>query len=61
MRITFPKRKIAQYDLKGNLIKVWNDFDEIYIELGFFASNIRNCIKGDISKAYGYRWMYKFE
>ena len=54
-------QKIVQYDLKGNLIKEWNDFDDIYIEFGFLASNIRNCIKGVLSKAYGYRWEYKYE
>lgn len=53
-------RKILQYDLQGNLIKEWDSYFDIYLELGFFESNIRNCIRGVFTKAYGYKWDYKY-
>lgn len=53
-------RKIAQYDLQGHLIKEWDNYSDIYFEKGFFESNIRNCIRGVLAKAYGYKWQYNY-
>lgn len=54
-------RKIVQRDLDGNLLRERDDFDDIYFELGFRASYIRKCIKGVLTKAYGYKWEYKYD
>lgn len=54
------KRKIAQYDLEGNLIKVWDSFSDIYLEKGFYESNIRNSIRGVLVSAYGYKWDFEY-
>ena len=55
--------KINQYNLDGELIRVWGSFHEIEEELGYFASSIRRCCKGKSkkNKAYDYRWKYADE
>ena len=36
----YLKKKIAQYDLDGNLIQIWNSQEEIEKTLGFAQSGI---------------------
>lgn len=55
-----PYKRIAQYDLKGHLIKEWDSFLDIYLENGFYESNIRNSIRGVSVSAYGYKWEFKY-
>ncbi len=51
-------RRVAQYDLKGNLLKIWRGMREIWEELGYVRPNIINCCNGKTPKAYGYIWKY---
>lgn len=51
-------RCVAQYDLAGNLLKIWRGMREIMEELGYMRPSITNCCNGKIPKAYGYIWKY---
>ena len=51
-------KKVGQYDLQGNLIKVWNSFMDIQRELGFSNSSINSCCKGRRKTAGGFIWRY---
>ena len=52
------KKKIKQYDLKGNFLKEWNSVSEIKKELNYETTNICSCCKGKRKTAYGYKWKY---
>ena len=52
------KRKIVQYDLKGNVVREWNGYSDIEIEMGFNRGAIYQCCHGKIKQAYGYRWSF---
>lgn len=49
------KKKIEQYNLKGEFIKTWNDITEI---IGFNKNNVRECCKGNVKTAGGFIWKY---
>ena len=51
-------KKIIQYDLDNNLIKVWNSQKEIIDTLGYTQSVISYCCRGKTKSAYGYKWKY---
>ena len=51
-------RKVGQYDLDNNLIKVWDCFLDIENELGFYKQNIWKCCNGWRNKAHGFIWKY---
>lgn len=51
-------RKIAQYSLQGELIKIWDCMHDIGRELNVCISNIPKCCKGERKKAYGFIWKY---
>lgn len=55
-----PKR-VSQYDLNMNLIKVWNSGYEIYKELGYKNSQISSCCNGKKRTAYGFIWRFTDE
>lgn len=51
-------KKVKQYDLKGNLIKIWDCTMDIQRQLGFKNCNISlNCL-GKRRTAYGFKWRY---
>lgn len=52
------KRKVAQYDLQENLIKIWDSARDIQNETGYCESNINKCCNNHIKKSYGYIWKY---
>ena len=52
------KRKVAQYDQEGKLIKIWDSARDIQNETGYHESNINKCCNNYIKKAYGYIWKY---
>lgn len=52
-------KKIYQYDLNGNFLKIWYGGAEIERVLGFSAPNIRLGIKRNLTP-YGYFWSYKY-
>lgn len=50
-------KKVCQYDLDGNLIKVWPSTRAPEYELGFSHQNIIKAIKNN-SIRYGFKWKY---
>lgn len=54
------EKKVYQYDLQGNLIKVWDSVRAINRELGYRTPNISACClnKKYRKQAYGYKWSY---
>lgn len=57
LRNDYIDSKIAQYDLKGNLIKVWDSTKEIR-SAGFEISNILKACRGTISSSKGSLWRF---
>lgn len=51
-------RKVAQYDLEGNLLKVWKSQKEAERQLGISQPNIYKVCAGKREKAGGYKWKY---
>ena len=51
--ITSP-RKIGQYDLNGNLVKIYNTLRECRKEFG----NVGKVLKGQANQAKGYTFKY---
>jgi hypothetical protein len=51
-------KPIAQYDLSGNLIKIWKSAAEIERTLGYPGSNIAACCRGKYQQSHGYIWRY---
>lgn len=48
---------IAQYDLDGNLIKIWDNRIIASIELGLKKDHIRECLRGRRKHYAGYKWV----
>ena len=51
-------RKVAQYDLDGNFIKVWDYIMQVEKELGIPHPNISKCCRGKYNTAGGFVWKY---
>lgn len=51
-------KQVAQYDLDGNLIKIWPSMVEIQRQLGYFSTAISACCRGVRPTAYGFIWKY---
>lgn len=53
-------KQVGQFDLNGNLIKVWKSVSEIEKQLEFDQGLISRCCLGNKSyyTAYGYIWRY---
>lgn len=51
-------RQIAQYNLQGELIKVWECLHDIGRELNIAISNIHKCCNGNRKTAGGFIWKY---
>lgn len=51
-------KTIYQYDLDGNLIKVWDSINVIENETNYKRKTIYACANGQNSTAYGYIWKY---
>lgn len=54
-------RKVAQYDLKDNLIKIWGCITQAANELGIHRTAISNCCNDKAKTAGGYHWEYTDE
>ena len=50
-------KKIAQYDLDGNLLKIWPSTRSIEYELGYGHRNIIIACKNNLVR-YGFKWKY---
>lgn len=53
------RKRIVQYDKKGNLIKIFNTPSEITNELSFDYSGIYKVCHGNGNYAYGYVWRFE--
>ena len=56
-KVNFRNRRIAQYSLSGELIRIWDKQADIG-RAGFEHSNISLCCSGKLTKSQGYRWEY---
>lgn len=52
-------KRVVQYSVDGEQVRVWDSMSEIERELGFRRSNISNCCTGKYKTAYGFKWAYK--
>ena len=50
--------KVAQFDLKGNLIKIHESMGKAAREVGINSGGIHYCCKGRSKTAGGYKWKY---
>lgn len=54
-----PKAKmVAQYDLNGNLIKIWDYIRQASKELNIKENNISQCLNGKQKTSGGFIWKY---
>lgn len=51
-----PYKRILQYDLAGNLIKIWDNSIAVKKELGW---NVKHCCEGTARTSRGYQWRYE--
>ncbi len=51
-------KKLYQYDLDGNLIRVWDYMSEASKTLGIDKSCISACCLGKIKTSHGFKWSY---
>lgn len=51
-------RKIAQYNLQSELIKIWDCMNDIGRELNIAISNVQKCCKGERKTSAGFIWKY---
>jgi hypothetical protein len=51
-------KKIAQKNLEGEIIKIWDSMSDIKRELGFTPSNICRCGQGSVKRIGGFKWEY---
>lgn len=49
-------KQVEQYDLEGNLVKIWNSIKEIYTTTEFKNDGIQECSKGLRDNYKGFRW-----
>lgn len=50
--------RVAQYDIDGNLIAIYNSCGAAATEVGGMRNHIRECCKGTLKRYKGYRWEY---
>ena len=55
----FKAKAVEQYDLEGNLVKVWNSIADIERQLNIKHTNICKCCKGNRKTTGGYTWRYR--
>lgn len=54
-------KRIAQFDLDGNLIKIWDYVKQVEDTIGISRNNISACANGKLKTAGGYKWSYDFK
>lgn len=52
------KKEVAQYDLNGNLIKIWKSLIDAANELNISSCNIGLACRETERTAYGFKWKY---
>jgi hypothetical protein len=56
-KLNYQKRKVKQYDMKGNFIKSYDSIKEA-AGIGFNEGNIQDCCVGRSKSHRGYMWRY---
>jgi group I intron endonuclease len=56
---SFHKKKIGQYTLDGDLIKIYDSLHQLERDTGYFRSAITNYLKGKSNYCYGFIWKYE--
>lgn len=53
-------KRVAQYTLSGELVKIWSSLNEIHRQTGWYIGNISKCCRGHrkYSHAHGFIWRY---
>lgn len=51
-------KKIFQYDVDENLLKVWDSVMDVERTIGIKSNSISNCALGKCKTAKGYKWSY---
>lgn len=51
-------KKVAQMDLDGNIIKVWDSIRDASRQIGCSGSQISNACNGKTHTVHGYRWKF---
>ena len=54
-------KRVEQYDLEGNFIRIWDCTMDIQRELGINNSYISSCCLGKKKTSHGYIWRYADE
>lgn len=57
----FRSKKIGQYSLDGQLVKIWPSTGEVQRQLNYDKSNIQKVARGVKHTAYGFIWKYEEE
>lgn len=57
-RATYKHVPIVQLTKNGDFVKNWECISDVEKELGYSASNICSCCKGQLKTAYGFLWQY---
>jgi group I intron endonuclease len=53
------EKMVVQYDLKGNMIKIWNSLKEATLSINGTNGNISNCCNGKSKTYKGFIWKYE--
>jgi len=53
------KRRIVQFDSKGNALAVFDDVDQASSRTGVPRPQIYSCLRGAWDSAYGYKFQYE--
>ena len=51
-------KKVAQYDIEGKLINIWESTMQIQRSLGYSNTSISQCCNGRRDITHGYKWRY---
>lgn len=51
-------RKVAQYNINGELVKIWNNAKQASEQLNIDASSIAKCCRGKCKRAGNFTWRY---
>lgn len=54
------KRKVLQIDKSGNIVKIWENINEV-TKLGWQPCNIIGACKGRLKSAYKFKWKFEDE
>lgn len=52
------KRKVCQYDKRGNLLNIWESIKDASLELGVQSKHIPDACRGNRKSVGGYVWRY---